>query len=66
MWNFDGSYQAEGQRRAELYAEAELLRAARGGQVEERLLVRLGRLLERLGAQIQGGAQPASRAAERP
>jgi hypothetical protein len=34
MWNFDGSYQAEAQRRAELYAQAELLRAAQGSDAK--------------------------------
>jgi hypothetical protein len=57
MWNFDGSYQAEAQRRTELYAEAELLRAARGNDAQTRLVARIGQLIEKIGAQLAGSHQ---------
>jgi hypothetical protein len=65
MWNPDQTYVAEQARRAELYAAAEMRRAAQDGGTEARMIVRLGQLLERIGAGLQGAAQAPARAAER-
>jgi hypothetical protein len=68
MWNFEGSYQTEVERRAalraELDTEAELRRAACGDQAEERLVARLGRPLGMIGAQLKGEGEAPGRAPE--
>jgi hypothetical protein len=65
MWNPDQTYAAEQARRMELYAEAELLRAARGNDAKTRLVVRIGRLLEKIGAQLAGEIQAPSHVSKR-
>ena len=57
MWNPDMVYQAEQARRAELYAQAEVARAARTAAGGRQLAARLGWALRRIGERLEGAGQ---------
>ena len=57
MWNPDLVYQAEQARRAELYTQAEMARAARAAAGGRQLAMRLGRALRRIGERLEDAEQ---------